>query len=104
MDSSLASGVRGVRTATRRRSPRSRRLVRSFRTPFRWTWSVLVRLSLHRAILGTVVATILVSVVPAGIALDRRLVAELVTRERSDLEMAAAMVAGGTMRAAAEPA
>lgn len=64
---------------------------------------MIARVSLHRALLGTVVVTFVLSVVPAGIMLDRRLVDELETRERSDLEMAAAMVAGGTMRAAADP-
>ena len=35
---------------------------------------------------------ILVGIVPAGIALDRRVGSELVTRSRSDLEMAASMI------------
>src|SRR5262249_59391259 len=50
------------------------------------------RISLQRALLGTVAIAILVGVVPAGIALDRRLGSELMTRARSDLEMAAGMI------------
>ena len=52
------------------------------------------RISLQRALLGTVAIAILVGVVPAGVALDRRLESELVTRARSDLEMAAGMIPG----------
>jgi signal transduction histidine kinase len=55
------------------------------------------RISLQRALLGTVAVAILVGVVPAGFALDRRLGSELMTRARSDLEMAADMVAGRPM-------
>src|SRR5262249_25371278 len=50
------------------------------------------RISLQRALLGTVAIAILVGVVPAGIALDRRLGSELMMRARSDLEMAAGMI------------
>src|SRR5215831_11109901 len=50
------------------------------------------RISLQRALLGTVAIAILVGVVPAGIALDRRLGSELMTRAQSDLEMAAGMI------------
>ncbi len=46
------------------------------------------RITLQRALLGTVVAAILVGVVPAGFALDRRLAGALIAKERSDLEMA----------------
>src|SRR5262245_49044074 len=55
------------------------------------------RISLQRALLGTVAVAILVGVVPAGIALDRRLGSELMTRARSDLEMAAGMIPGRGM-------
>ena len=55
------------------------------------------RISLQRALLGTVAIAILVGVVPAGVALDRRLESELVTRARSDLEMAAGMIPGRGM-------
>jgi len=55
------------------------------------------RISLQRALLGTVAIAILVGVVPAGVALDRRLGSELVTRARSDLEMAAGMIPGRGM-------
>ncbi len=50
------------------------------------------RITLQRALLGTVAVAILVGVIPAGVALDRRLGSELMTRAQSDLEMAAAMV------------
>src|SRR6476659_7030958 len=50
------------------------------------------RISLQRALLATVAIAILVGVAPAGIALDRRLGSELMTRARSDLEMAAGMI------------
>ena len=55
------------------------------------------RISLQRALLGTVAIAILVGVVPAGIALDRRLGSELMMRARSDLEMAAGMIPGRGM-------
>ncbi|MGH9886288.1 MAG: hypothetical protein ACREBE_12210, partial [bacterium] len=55
------------------------------------------RISLQRALLGTVAVAILVGVVPAGVALDRRLGSELMTRARSDLEMAAGMIPGQGM-------
>lgn len=50
------------------------------------------RISIQRALLGTVAIAILVGVIPAGIALDRRVGSELMTRARSDLEMAAGMI------------
>jgi len=46
------------------------------------------RLSLQRALLGTIALALFVGIVPAGIALDRRLVDALVANARSDLEMA----------------
>jgi hypothetical protein len=55
------------------------------------------RISLQRALLGTVAIAILVGIVPAGVALDRRLGSELMTRARSDLEMAAGMIPGRGM-------
>ena len=55
------------------------------------------RISLQRALLGTVAIAILVGVIPAGVALDRRLGSELMTRARSDLEMAAGMIPGRGM-------
>jgi signal transduction histidine kinase len=55
------------------------------------------RISLQRAILGTVAVAILVGIVPAGVALDRRLGSELMSRARSDLEMAAGMIPGQGM-------
>ena len=56
------------------------------------------RISLQRALLATVAIAILVGVVPAGIALDRRLGSELMTQARSDLEMAASMIPSQAMR------
>jgi signal transduction histidine kinase len=53
---------------------------------------VTARISLQRALFGTLAVAILVGIVPAGIALDRRVGSELVTRSRSDLEMAAGMI------------
>ncbi|HEY9227400.1 MAG TPA: hypothetical protein VIP11_12175, partial [Gemmatimonadaceae bacterium] len=52
----------------------------------------MTRISLQRAIFGTIAIAILVGVIPAGLALDRRLGSELMTRARSDLEMAAEMI------------
>ena len=49
-------------------------------------------ITLQRALFGTVAIAILVGIVPAGIALDRRVGSELVTRSRSDMEMAAGMI------------
>jgi signal transduction histidine kinase len=46
------------------------------------------RFSLQRALLGTIALALLVGVVPAGMALDRRLVAALLAKARTDLEMA----------------
>lgn len=46
------------------------------------------RFSLQRALLGTIALALLVGIVPAGMALDRRLVAALLAKARSDLEMA----------------
>jgi signal transduction histidine kinase len=56
------------------------------------------RISLQRVLLATVAFAILVGVVPAGIALDRRLGSELMTQARSDLEMAASMIPSQAMR------
>jgi signal transduction histidine kinase len=50
------------------------------------------RIPLQRALLGTVAIAILLGVIPAGIALDRRVASELMTRAQSDLEMAAGMI------------
>jgi signal transduction histidine kinase len=50
------------------------------------------RISLQRALLGTVAIAILLGVVPLGLALDRRVGSELMTRAQSDLEMAAGMI------------
>ena len=47
-----------------------------------------MRLNLQRAILGAVVAALLAGIIPAGIALDRRLAAALDQRARDDLALA----------------
>jgi signal transduction histidine kinase len=52
-----------------------------------------VRLTLQRALLGTIAAAVLVGIVPAGFALDRTLVSALLTKARSDLEMAPGILA-----------
>lgn len=52
-----------------------------------------VRLTFQRALLGTIGIALLVGIVPAGIALDRTLVSALVTKARSDLEMAPRVLA-----------
>ncbi len=54
------------------------------------------RLTLQRALSGTVAAAILLGVVPAGVALDRRLVSALIAKARSDLEMAPHVLADRT--------
>ena len=46
------------------------------------------RLTLHRAILGAIVVAILAGMIPAGIALDRRLAAALEQQAREDLALA----------------
>ena len=50
-------------------------------------------LTLNRALLGTVIIAILVGLVPAGIALDRRLATALEQKARVDLELAPRMLA-----------
>ena len=52
-----------------------------------------VRITLQRALLGTIAAAVLVGIVPAGFALDRTLVSALLTKARSDLEMAPGILA-----------
>ena len=52
-----------------------------------------VRLTLQRALLGTIGIALLVGIVPAGIALDRTLVSALVAKARTDLEMAPRVLA-----------
>lgn len=52
-----------------------------------------VRLTLQRALLGTIAAALLVGIVPAAVALDRRLVAALIAKARSDLAMAPGVLA-----------
>ena len=51
------------------------------------------RISLNRALLGTVVLAILVGLVPAGIVLDRRLASALEAKARVDLETAPRLLA-----------
>ncbi|MEO7520333.1 MAG: HAMP domain-containing sensor histidine kinase [Gemmatimonas sp.] len=48
----------------------------------------MTRLDLQRAILGAIVVALLAGLVPAGIALDRRLASSLEQRARSDLALA----------------
>jgi signal transduction histidine kinase len=55
-----------------------------------------VRLTLQRALLGTIAAALLVGIVPAGFALDRTLVSALVAKARTDLEMAPGVLADRT--------
>src|SRR5207302_8618027 len=50
--------------------------------------SAVTGLSLHGAILGAIVAAQLAGIVPAGVALDRRLAAALEQRARDDLALA----------------
>jgi len=54
------------------------------------------RLTLQRAFLGTIAVALLVGIVPAGIALDRRLVSALLAKARTDLEMAPGVLADRT--------
>jgi signal transduction histidine kinase len=51
------------------------------------------RLTLQRALLGTIAVALLVGIVPAGIALDRTLVSALIVKARTDLEMAPGILA-----------
>ena len=52
-----------------------------------------VRITLQRALLGTIAVALLVGLVPAAIALDERLTAALIASARSDLEMAPGVLA-----------
>ncbi len=54
------------------------------------------RLTLQRALLGTIALALLVGIVPAGIALDRTLVSALLAKARTDLEMAPGVLADRT--------
>jgi hypothetical protein len=54
------------------------------------------RLTLQRALLGTIAAALLLGIVPAGIALDRTLVSALLAKARTDLEMAPGVLADRT--------
>jgi len=54
------------------------------------------RLTLQRALLGTIAVALLVGIVPAGIALDRTLVSALLAKARTDLEMAPGVLADRT--------
>jgi len=54
------------------------------------------RLTLQRALLGTVAVALLLGIVPAGIALDRTLVSALLAKARTDLEMAPGVLADRT--------
>ena len=51
------------------------------------------RLTLQRALLGTIALALLVGIVPAGFALDRTLVSALLAKARTDLEMAPGVLA-----------
>jgi signal transduction histidine kinase len=55
-----------------------------------------VRLTLQRALLGTIAGALLVGIVPAGFALDRTLVSALLAKARADLEMAPGVLADRT--------
>jgi signal transduction histidine kinase len=55
-----------------------------------------VRLTLQRALLGAIAVALLVGLVPAAVALDKRLVAALIANARSDLEMAPGVLADRT--------
>lgn len=55
-----------------------------------------VRITLQRALLGTIAVALLVGLVPAAIALDERLTAALIASARSDLEMAPGVLADRT--------
>jgi len=54
------------------------------------------RLTLQRALLGTIALALLVGIVPAGFALDRTLVSALLAKARTDLEMAPGVLADRT--------
>jgi len=54
------------------------------------------RLTLQRALLGTIALALLLGIVPAGIALDRTLVSALLAKARTDLEMAPGVLADRT--------
>jgi signal transduction histidine kinase len=55
-----------------------------------------VRLTLQRALLGAIAVALLVGLVPAAVALDKRVVAALIANARSDLEMAPGVLADRT--------
>jgi signal transduction histidine kinase len=55
-----------------------------------------VRLTLQRALLGAIAVALVVSLVPAAIALDQRVVAALIANAQSDLEMAPGVLADRT--------
>ena len=55
-----------------------------------------VRITLQRALLGTIAIALLVGLVPAAIALDDRLTEELIASARRDLEMAPGVLADRT--------
>ena len=55
-----------------------------------------VRLTLQRALLGAIAVALLLGLVPAALALDRRLVAALIANARADLEMAPGVLADRT--------
>jgi len=55
-----------------------------------------VRLTLQRALLGTIAGALLVGIVPAGFALDQTLVSALLAKARTDLEMAPGVLADRT--------
>src|SRR6185369_4002544 len=55
-----------------------------------------VRLTLQRALLGTIAGALLVGIVPAGFALDRTLVSALLEKARTDLQMAPGVLADRT--------
>jgi signal transduction histidine kinase len=55
-----------------------------------------VLLTLQRALLGAIAVALVVGLVPAAVALDRRVVAALIANARSDLEMAPGVLADRT--------
>lgn len=55
-----------------------------------------VRFTLQRALLGTIAVALLAGMIPAAIALDRRVVSALIANARSDLEMAPEVLADRT--------
>ena len=54
------------------------------------------RLTLQRALLGTIAVSLIVGLVPAAIALDKRVTDALITNARADLEMAPGVLADRT--------